>query len=444
MQIIKISIITTLLSSLLMASNINDNNSSFGLDFEREVVWTALPYAFSSDSTGFSGGVGVIVQGLLQPHTTLVATLFGGVEQDIITNGQEDTESFSGGFLAFHNLRVPYTSRLFFSAFGYKNTMPMQSLYFNSKNDSNQDDSAWITSSDNSFATGTLTYVLPFGEGLDNPENIYNIKDGFAMNREGYGNGTPFVTGRTTIGLTAFYQTQKIYNTENAMNPYDAPVEWNSDGVRVSLTHNNTDYNDNPSRGYSLFLQYSEDFGNGDNLDSWNSLEFKASKYFNLDTFSFTQQNVLAFNFWTAYSFSWDVDNEVLPGIDAHQTPMWEGARLGGMNRMRGYDTNRFLDKAAIYGTVEYRAILDYNPIKNGDLGEWMAKNAPVDWFQLVAFAEVGRVNDTYNFELLEDMKYDVGVSLRAMIAEMPIRLDVAYGEEGTNMWVMVQQPFDF
>jgi len=37
-----------------------------------------------------------------------------------------------------------------------------------------------------------------------------------------------------------------------------------------------------------------------------------------------------------------------------------------------------------------------------------------------------------------------VGVSLRAMVAQLPVRLDVAYSEEGTNMWVTVQQPFDF
>ena len=36
-------------------------------------------------------------------------------------------------------------------------------------------------------------------------------------------------------------------------------------------------------------------------------------------------------------------------------------------------------------------------------------------------------------------MKYDVGISLRAMVSELPVRFDVAYGEEGTNMWLMVQ-----
>ena len=37
-----------------------------------------------------------------------------------------------------------------------------------------------------------------------------------------------------------------------------------------------------------------------------------------------------------------------------------------------------------------------------------------------------------------------VGIGLRAMVSEMPVRFDVAASEEGVNMWVMIQQPFDF
>ena len=106
---------------------------------------------------------------------------------------------------------------------------------------------------------------------------------------------------------------------------------------------------------------------------------------------------------------------------------------------MRGYENNRFSDKAAFYATAEYRAIIDYNPFRTNEFIP-----VPIDWFQIVLFAEAGRVNDTYNFDLLSDMKFDAGVSLRAMAAEIPIRLDIAYGDEGTNFWVMVFQPFDF
>ena len=86
-----------------------------------------------------------------------------------------------------------------------------------------------------------------------------------------------------------------------------------------------------------------------------------------------------------------------------------------------------------------YRAVLDYNPLKNNSLVP-----VAVDWFQVVAFVEAGRVHDQYNSDLLSDMKYDVGISLRTLAAQLPIRIDVAYGEEGANLWVMVNQPFDF
>ncbi|MEA1954369.1 MAG: hypothetical protein U9O24_08265 [Campylobacterota bacterium] len=443
MKIKKLSTLTLLLSSLLLADGVDNNSTSLNLDFEREGVWSFLPYAFSSDSAGFTAGIGVIVQGLLQPHTTLVATLFGGEEQEIITNGEADTSNFSGGLIAFNNLKVPYTNRVFFSAFGYMTTNPKENIYFDSSHQSKMND-VWVTSTENNFFTATLKYVLPLGEGLNNPGGKYNLKNGFAINREGYGNRTPFVTGRTEVGLTTFYQNKTINNTQNAVYLNDAPLEWNSSGLRLFLSHNNTDYKNNPSRGYNLYARYSKDFGSGDSLQSWDFLEFKASKYFNLNTFSFTQQNVLAFNFWTAHSFSWENDNEFSPGVDMHRTPLSEGARLGGFIRMRGYNQNRFIDKSAIYASMEYRAVINYNPIKNGLFGEWIAEHVPIDWFQVVGFVEAGRVHDTYNFELLQDLKYDVGVSLRAMVAELPVRFDIAYGEEGSNMWVMIKQPFDF
>ena len=54
------------------------------------------------------------------------------------------------------------------------------------------------------------------------------------------------------------------------------------------------------------------------------------------------------------------------------------------------------------------------------------------------------RVNDEYGFDLLKDLKYDAGISIRAMAAELPVRFDVAVGDEGLSMWVMIRQPFDF
>jgi len=399
--------------------------------------WIVLPYVFSSESTGFAGGIGGIKQGLFQPQTTLVATVFYGAKQDIITNGQADTANLSGGYLMFTDYKLPFTKRLFFSMQGLKSYFPKARFYFEGENNSNQDD-VIISSGDSNFLYTSFKYILPIGEGVDNIDNIYNLKDGFAMDREGYGGGVPFVTGRTSVGIKTFY----YHNTfENRSGPNSSPIpDWDTNGLRFFLHHENTDYDLNPSRGYQFQVQYSKDFGKGDSLQSWDFWEAKYNHYINLPTFSWTKQNVLALSAWTGYSPSWD-NSETYEGtqIDAHRPPPWEGARLGGFFRIRGYENNRFSDKAAFYATAEYRAIINYNPFRTN-------KYIPVavDWFQIVPFVEAGCVNDKYNFDLLTDMKFDVGISLRAMAAEIPVRVDVAYGDEGTNFWIMVYQPFDF
>ena len=444
MQIKKLSFITLLASSLAVAESTNDSSSISDYLFYRDDNVILLPYGFSSESMGTVGGVGVIMQGVLQPHTTLILSTFGGLDEDVVLNGEKESDYTRGAFYLLDNVRLPVSERFFFSSYGFVSKIPKQHFYFDSTHDSSEKD-LLVSPATNNMITGTVSFVFPWGEGVSNPEGLYKIKDGFAVNREDTGGGMPFVTGRTSLGLTAFYQHQKIDNYIEALDTgIDAPSEWNSAGMRVFLLHDNTDYQDNPSRGYSFLLRYSKDFGKYDSLQSWDFLEFKASKYFDLDTFSFTRQNVLALNVWTAYSFSWENDSELLPGIDAHRPPMWDGPRLGGFVRMRGYDSDRFADKAAFYATAEYRAILDYNPIKDGTLGEWTAQNIPIDWFQVVGFVEAGRVHDHYNSELLSDMKYDVGISLRALAAELPVRVDVAYGDEGVEAWVMVRHPFDF
>jgi len=438
-------LLSTLTASLLMsqpllAENTFTENNNTGTD-SKDIVY--IPYVFSTDSTGFSGGVGVIKQGFLQPHVTAIATLFYGAEQDITTNGQDDTANFAGGFAAIFDYIVPGTERLLFSALGMKSYFP-KARYYLYDHSKNSDENKYVeTSGDSDFAFATLKYVLPMGDGLNNPEGDYTLKNGFAVGREGYGGGTPFLTGRTALGISTFYE----HNTfDNYIAPFSGEdhssrglQEWNTNGLRFFVEHDNTDYDMNPSRGYQFKLQYSKDFGWGDSEQTWDFLELKYNHYVDLPTFSFTQQNVLAMSFWSGYSFSWDRNRDDLPGVAAHRPPPWEGARLGGMFRMRGYNTDRFSDKSAIYGAAEYRAILDWNPFRKNDYIP-----VAVDWLQVVGFVEAGNVNDYYNTDLFEDMKFDVGISLRAMAAQVPVRVDVAYGDEGVNFWVMVFQPFDF
>ena len=435
----KYKTISLLTSTLLFTQTlyaIDDSNTTLSKN------WIILPYAFSSDATGLAGGLGFIKQGLFQAQTTLVSSVFGGVPQDIVINTEKKEANFKGGFLSFSNYKLPFTNRLFFSLMALKSYIPNKRYYFEGDNNSQQS-KGLTTSGESNFFNTSFEYILPIGEGFDNPEALYTLKDGFAQGRYGYSNGIPFTTGRTSVGIKTFYQEDDFENWSNFElwrneKTASTPV-WNTNGLRFFLTHDNTDFDLNPSRGYHFDLQYSKDYGKGDSTQSWDFLEFKFNKYYSLETFSFTQQNVLALSVWTGYSFSWDNDKEIAPGINLNRPPTWEGARLGGFSRMRGYESNRFSDKAVMYATAEYRTVLKYNPLKKNSFVP-----VAIDWFQVVAFIEAGRVNDQYNFDLLTDLKYDAGISLRAMVAQLPVRFDIAYGDEGANMWVMIQHPFDY
>ncbi len=422
------------------SSRVSKSNDSW---FRLSDDLIALPYAFSTDSTGAVGGIGIIKQGWWQPQTVTIGTLYYGTSQDVTVNGMTTNKHFSGGSAALFDYRIPGTQRWLFSILGSKNYFP-KARYYLYDHDKHSDEKSYVeTPGDTDFVYATLKYVLPLGEGKENPTGYYELRNGFPIGRDKSGGGIPFLTGRTSIGITAFYEH---YTFDNYLPPAEGTdrssrglEEWNTNGLYLFLDHDNTDFDLNPSRGYQFKLQYSKDFGWGDSLQSWDFLSFKYNHYLSLPAFSFTQQNILAMSFWTGYSFSWDDGKQALPGIDMHRPPMWEGGRLGGMFRMRGYNTNRFSDRAVIYGTAEYRATLRWNPFRKSDY-----LPVAVDWLQLVGFVEAGNVNPSYNGELFENMKFDAGISLRAMAAHVPVRLDIAFSEESTNIWVMVFHPFDF
>ncbi len=230
-----------------------------------------VPYVFSTDSTGFSGGVGVIKKGFLQPQTTAIATVFYGADQDVKVNGQQESKNFSGGFAAIFDYVVPGTDRLLFSALGLKSYFPKARYYMYDHGKNSHEENYVESPGDEDFVYMTLKYVLPVGEGLNNPAGHYTLKHGFAVDREGYGGGKPFVTGRTALGITGFYEHNSFENYLPS-NGFDRSSrglqEWNTNGLRFFVEHDNTDYDLNPSRGYHFRLQYSKDFGWGDSLQT--------------------------------------------------------------------------------------------------------------------------------------------------------------------------------
>ena len=122
--------------------------------------------------------------------------------------------------------------------------------------------------------------------------------------------------------------------------------------------------------------------------------------------------------------------------------PTYAGATLGGLWRMRGFPSQRFSDKAAIYYAAEYRMIPRWNPFENWT---WLQKYVGVQWLQFVPFVEVGRVAPHWSIsDLHEDMKWDVGFGLRLWAKGIVVRIDSAVSDEQFGVQMMVAQPFQF
>jgi len=412
-------------------------------DKNKSATWIALPYALTSETTGLTGGVVGIFHGFLQPQMTVVATLFRGEKLPVKKLGVPDGEEAytQGGFLAVSGVRIPYTERLFFSYLGMRAYYPNQRLYINGANDSLQDlesgDTPLQTQGWNNWTNIDLRYVLKIGDSKEEVLPVIETMRGIAVNRDHIGGGNPFETGQTVIGVNPFYQ---LWSADKL----DPEAQVATNGLKFYLEHDNTDYPSNPSRGYSFKVEYAQDFGWAESSQEWNAIEASYSHYFELPDLLYTRQNLIAVNVWSAYSPSWDYstpyvtsDGRTSTNFHKGQPPMWEGARLGGFDRMRAYDSNRFNDKAAIYGAVEYRVIPQLNPMRDQ---EWSP--IPIMWFQGVLFAEAGRVAPQYDLELFEDLKYDVGFSIRALAASVPVRFEMAFGSEGSAMRFMLKQPF--
>jgi hypothetical protein len=283
------------------------------------------------------------------------------------------------------------------------------------------------------FINLKFKYLFPIGHGTDNIINEYHVRDGFLTSRQPGGDlWNPFESGRTYFQVEPFYRRQSIETDfmKDAVN---------TNGMKFSVLYDNTDFRINPSKGSSQKVTVGRDFGLFDSSDPWTVIEGQFSKYLSLGPAQGIRQQVLAFNCWTAETPTWKK-----AGVDENgktifrRPPIYAGARLGGVDRMRGYREDRFSDKAAIYYALEYRVIPNWNPFESG-----IWRRFEIEWIQGVLFAELGRVAEKWTVkELHSDMKWDVGVGLRIWAKNLIVRFDTAFSEESTRMYLMLGHPF--
>ena len=401
-----------------------------GPDGEFSEQTLSVPYAFFNDSFGFAVAYAYGVVGRPQKQSTLLATVMAG------------TKGSALGFLVGRDLQMPRIERLFLDPVVSVGYFKDNEAYINGNPDFPNERSGSDNSDQDNFVEGDgvdsfyrlkFKYLLPLGAGRDEIIAIHKIKDGLLESESTGGTSlNPFKSGKSYLELRPFYRSQEIDG-----NDEEETIKTN--GLDFSVFLDNRDFWANPSRGFGLRGKLSRDFGWFDSSNSWTNVEGELDVYIPFQLGSWLRQGVIALDYWTSYSPTWD---EQPDGSINNRPPAYTGSTLGGLWRLRGYPSQRFSDKAAIYYAAELRLIPRWNPFKRWN---WLQKHIGIQWLQFVPFAEVGRVAPAWNIDRLHsDMKWSLGLGIRFWAKGIVARIDTAASEEDVKVQMMVAQPFQF
>jgi len=161
-----------------------------------------LPYAFSTDSMGFTMGAGGLLKGYGQEQLLLGATAFGSFDDAV------------GLFLGMWDYSPSWAQRFFISAQGMVGHYPKQRAYSATSykpgtdrpgsNDSDKDDFAEESGYDN-WTDFKLEYVLPIGSAPKDGLFHYKLKGGMLQSAPVGGNvWNPIESGVTNLLLRQF------------------------------------------------------------------------------------------------------------------------------------------------------------------------------------------------------------------------------------------------
>jgi hypothetical protein len=389
-----------------------------------------IPYPIYNSTIGPGLGVGVIAQGYLQPRAVTVGTAVVG----------------SGSYLIFFkelNLLLPWWKRIILEPDVYFAKYSEVKTYTGTTNPgfvgkragSNSSDKDNFIESDvnDNFVNLVTKFLLPIGNGKDNIlPNVVLDRGMFVSGDTGGDVWNPFTSGRTYLEVIPFERRQAL--TDNNSHTKTA-------GIDIGLRYDNTDFRSNPTKGSMQRVWFVRDWGALHSTAPYSVVGAEYSKYFSLGPSDRARQRTFALDIWTVDCLTWD-DSSTIDGVQTfHRTPAYKGASLGGLSRMRAFEATRFNDQAGIMYTLEYRYLLNWNPLKDVTMGGKL----DVSWFQVVPFIEVGRVAPEWDVQTLhESMKVDAGVGIRAMINYIVVRVDFAGGSEGFGAQMFVSHPFPF
>lgn len=410
-----------------------EGNDSASVGTSSNFNMTVLPIAVYNQVLQFGTGAFVGMRGLSQENMSLFA---GGL---ISTNGTKY------GFLKVREFYLPFFPRLYFEPdllggyFGvlkvYKQPPGAPPMFPADhapagSNESHRDDYLQLSGTDQWYEL-RLRYLLPIGHGAERVRFAPVLRNGILVSGEtGATDWNPLKSGRTFVDLKPFYRKQ---------------IEFRTAGLEFALTHENVDFFDNPTRGFFQKLAFRRDWGGLGSAAPWSVVEGDWRFYIPLYDSSRSLPRVLAFNIWTVNTLTWNdyhVDGTNPDGsqrIIYHRPPPYTGAALGGRFRFRAYYEGRFNDRASIYYGMEYRHIIPWNPFNDWGL----TRGLGIEWLQLAAFLEVGRVAPAWNLSTLHtDMKWSAGGGARIMMGGLILRLDGAFSPEGPFSQMYVYHAF--
>jgi hypothetical protein len=393
-----------------------------------------IPYGFYNADTGLAVAAVAISKGYIQEQVLTVANVWAA------QNGSYQI------FWANSDIQLPLSERLFIDSMfmfsdwdevdTYQSGNPDFPDEVAGSNDSDEDNFITATG-DDIFGQLTLRYLFPIGQGRTSPIHHFRLEDWLLMQDSAAGGGgwNPFKSGRTTFEFRPFYRDQDFEGEDTGKSFRNKTA-----GVKLALEYNNTDWYNNPTHGSVSKITVARDWGMLDESPTWTAVQFRHSQFFNLGETSKARQRVLAFDIWTSHVPTWNSSHTNDAGEQVfHRAPLYEGSTLGGLERQRAYPSNRYHDRSAINYSAEYRYMPRWNPFPNIPL----VNKLYIPWWQWVAYAELGRVADNWSFsDLHKKMKYSVGGSVRLMVYELVIRVDMGVSEEGGEVQMFFNHPF--
>ena len=426
-------LLTTLLLGVVSVVFAINNNVELTREIDGESNSQIIPYGFYNGDIGTAIATVFLGKGILQPQVLSVANAFYG------SSGSYNL------FFANTDISLPLSRRFFVDTVAqfadwndvesYQDGNPDFIGQQAGSNSSDQDNFI-EAEGDDFFAWLNFKYLLPMGDGREDPPHNFALTNGILEPSSAAGGRgwNPIKSGRTIFEIRPFYRSQEFTNIDTGES-----ADNESAGVKLTLEYDNTDWYNNPTTGTTQRLTWARDWGIIDDTPTWTAIQARHSQFWNLGSTSKAQQRVLAFDFWTSHSPTWNQTDLVNGEEVFSRPPFFEGSTLGGLERQRGFPTHRFWDRSAINYTLEYRYVPRWNPLP----GIPYINQMHIPWWQWVGFIEAGRVNDEWDFsELHSNMKLTVGAGVRALVYELVVRADLGISDEGVEMQMFFNHPF--